>query len=142
MAEKNSCTLNPNPAAKVVQTHYQKLQASTHTPTLSLSLSLDLSQRHCGQNQQKGRENSILPTFLEKNVPLAPFLLPPFHIFREKIKHCPPPPPPLTVKKKGKKSSCTSAPRPLEKRKEKNQAAPPPPSPSTVEKIYRSLIYT
>jgi hypothetical protein len=72
MAEKNSGTHNPNPAAKAVQTHCQKSQASTHTHPLTLSLSLDLSQLHCGKNQQKGRENSILPTFLEKNVPLAP----------------------------------------------------------------------
>jgi len=68
MAEKNSGTNNPKPAAKAVQTHCQKPQASTHTPThsltlsLSFSLSLDLSQLHCGKEQQKGRENSILPT--------------------------------------------------------------------------------
>jgi hypothetical protein len=43
MAEKNSGTHNPNPAAKAVQTHCQKPQASTHTPTHSLTLSLSLS---------------------------------------------------------------------------------------------------
>jgi len=40
MAEKNSGTHNPNPAAKAVQTHCQKPQASAHTPTHSLTLSL------------------------------------------------------------------------------------------------------
>jgi hypothetical protein len=41
MPEINSGTHNPNPAAKAVQTHCQKPQASTHThpPTHSLSLS-------------------------------------------------------------------------------------------------------
>jgi hypothetical protein len=52
--------------------------ASKHRQTLSLSLSLslslpqDLSQLHCGNEQQKGRENGILSTTaLQKTAPTS-----------------------------------------------------------------------
>jgi hypothetical protein len=56
----------------VDKTHWQRPQANTDRRSLSLSFPQDLSQLHCGNEQQKERENGIpSTTALQKTAPTS-----------------------------------------------------------------------